>query len=390
MTIKFLFLGALDNHEADFLPFLSRHGYDVTVINTSNWSFPRKIIGTGIPVYNLYENTKIRFLFNGRMGWFGKAAFYSLAEKARFTHSKVKEVIKQEGIEVIYGSWGSHSLPELRSVQEFNVPIVYEFLTYPTNVLSFAVKTENVLNRSIMNRLDGRVLATQRMLDYMKNVFGIHYGQNLVFTECYSERFFYRRRLPRLSEHDDGPHVIFTGSDVYEVLPQIEEIMRRGIHVYVYQMKGFEQRLQGLKSKGFGHTFKKFDYNKLLDGTFATFMTQFDACLVTYDFRRASTLDRFYNSIPDRFSFALTAGIPIVMPRGYLKGCEEILNKHQIGFTYAGYDDLKNKLNKNDLMDYYRNNAFVKSKFFTLENNFGRIDKFLRNTCLYHKIKRGD
>lgn len=378
MAVRLLFLGELDIHARAFLPFLGRHCYKVSVINTSHWAFPQEIEGTDIPVYNLYENSKIRFLFLGRLEWFRKASFYSLAKTNTKLTDRVGKVIKQEGIDLIYGCWGSHSLPELRLLQKFHVPIVYEFLTYPVNIYSFAVKIENIFNRSIINNLKGRVIATQRMLNYMKNVFGIHEGENIVFGECYSKKFFYRKRLPRLSERDGHPHLIFTGSDVYNIFPQIEEIIRRKIHIHVCYTKGLKQRLQKLKFKSFIHTFKKFDYNELLNGTFATFMTQFDACLVTYNFRKASALDRFYNSIPNRFSFALTAGIPIVMPRGYLKGCEEMINKHRIGFTYTDYDDLKKKLSNEELMDYYKRNAVVKSKNFTLENNFKTIDKFLK------------
>jgi len=378
MAVRLLFLGELDIHARAFLPFLSRHCYKVTVINTSHWAFPQEIEGTDIPVYNLYENSKIRFLFLGRLECFRKASFYSLAKTNTKLTDRVGKVIKQEGIDLIYGSWGSHSLPELKLVQKFHVPIVYEFLTYPVNIYSFAVKIENIFNRSIMNSLKGRVIATQRMLNYMKNVFGIHEGKNIVFTECYSKKFFYRKRLPRLSERDGRPHLIFIGSDVYDIFPQIEEIIRRKIHVHVCYTKGLKQRLHKLKFKSFIHVFKKFDYNELLNGTFATFMTQFDACLVTYNFRKASALDRFYNSIPNRFSFALTAGIPIVMPMGYLKGCEEIINKHQIGFTYTDYDELESKLSNEELIDYCRKNASVKSKSFTLENNFKTIDKFLK------------
>jgi hypothetical protein len=377
MTIKLLFIGELDNHQLDFLPFLGRHGYDVTVMNTCHGAFPRKIIGTDMPVLNLYEDNRLRFLLNNRIAWFGKPTFYSLAEKARLMNSKIAQVLKQE-IDVIFGSWGSHSLPELRLIHKRDTPVVYEFLTYPTT-FSFRVEIENVLSNRMINRLAGRILASQRMLHYLKTVFGIKHGENIVFTECYSERCFYRERLPRLSEKDGEPHVVFIGSNSCEIFPQIEELLRRGIHVHVMEMKGFDERLLGLKFRGFAHTFKKFDFPKLIDGTMATFMTQFDACIETYDFRNASVLDRFYNSTPDRFSFALTAGIPVIMPRGYLLTCEEIVGRHQIGFTYSGYDDLKSKLGNCDLMNYYQKNAVASSKLFTLEYNFEKINKFLRN-----------
>ncbi len=237
---------------------------------------------------------------------------------------------------------------------------------------------ENALNRRIISNIDGRVLPTHNMLHYLKTMFDLHHGENIVFSESYSKKSHYQRRIPHLSDVDGKPHLIFIGLDEWDIFPQLEEMMRREIHLHVLESKGVKQLLRKSEYKGFYHTFKKFDLSEVLDGTFATFMTQFDACLVTYNFRKASTLNRFYNSVPNRFSFALTAGIPIVLHAGYLKGCEEILNKYQIGFTYTSYDDLKSKLKTPDLMNYYQHNAVAKANLFTLETNFKQIDTFLR------------
>ena len=217
------------------------------------------------------------------------------------------------------------------------------------------------------------------MSDYLKNFFNLSHGSNIVFSECYSERSFYRRQLPKLSEKDGQPHIIFTGTDVVKVFPQINELMRLGLHVHVYKDWTCNS-LKDSSHNGYFHMFEKFNGQQLtLDGTFATFLTQFDACLVTYDFSNVSSFHRFYNTIPNRFSLALTAGIPIIMPEGYLKGCEELLSRHGIGFTYFGYEDLKNKLKNSDFMDLCRTNAAKKAKIFALEDNFNKIDDFLRN-----------
>jgi hypothetical protein len=122
MTIKLLFLGELDIHASAFLPFLSKHGYDVTVVNTSHWMFPGKIYGTDIPVYNFYKNSKIRLLFKGGLEWFRRSSLYSLAEKLQLAPEKIEQLIKQKEVEMIYGSWGSHSLPEFRLIRKINLP----------------------------------------------------------------------------------------------------------------------------------------------------------------------------------------------------------------------------------------------------------------------------
>jgi hypothetical protein len=378
MTVKLLFLGELDIHAQAFLPFLSKHNYDVTVVDTCHHSFPRKIDGTDIPVCNLYQNSRILLLFKGRLECFRKTAFYSLAEKAKFTWRSVEQIVKQEDVDVIYGSWGSCCLPEMRLVRKFNIPLIYEFLTYPNNIYDFAVKIENIFSRSTINNLNGRIFPCYTMLNYMREMFGIYNGKNIVFMECYPEKFFYQKRLSRLSEKDGHPHLVFIGLDLCDVFSQVEELTRRKIHVHVCDPEGVIVRHR-LKAPEFLHTFNKFDdFNKICDGTFATFLTQFDACLVTYNFQRASNLHRFYNSVPNRFSLALSAGIPLVLPRGYLIGCEGIVNEHQIGFTYSSYEDLESKLSNERLMDQCRKNAVEKSRGFCLENNFVPIDRFLR------------
>jgi hypothetical protein len=308
-----------------------------------------------------------------------KAAPAGIIEGAGFTFAEVRQILKKKEIDVIYGSWGSIGLPELRVIRKFHVPVVYEFLTYPVGFTKIVEKVENFLNRSVINSLAGRVFPSSRMLNYMERTFDLHQGSNIVFTESYSKRCFYQKRLRRLSVDDNEPHLVFIGADekYCDIIPQVEEMLQRRIHVHVCETTGIKNRLHMSRFKDFCHVFERASSRALFDGSFATFMTQFDACLVTYDLRRA-TSTRLYNSVPNRFSFAITAGIPFVIPRGYLKSCEDIINKHQIGFAYVNYDELKNKLDDRDLMNYYQHNAAVKSNIFTLENNFEKIDRFLR------------
>jgi len=383
MAINLLFVGALDIHEGDFLPFLAAHGYDVTVIDTTSSEFPmfpRDNIGTG-PVYNLYENRKIRFVFKGNLNraWILKASSGGILEGTGFTFTDVKQILKKKEIDVIYGSWGSLGLPELRLIRKFNVPIVYEFLTYPIGFSKIVEKVENFFNRTVINSLAGRVFASSRMLNYMENTFDLQRGSNIVFTESYSKKCFYQKRLPKLSDDDNKPHLVFIGLDkkYCDIIPQIEQILQKRIHVHVCETTGIKERLRMSRFKDFCHVFKKASSLARANGSFATFMTQFDACLVTYDLRRATSA-RLCISVPNRFSFAMTAGIPFVMPRGYLKSCEDIINEHQIGFAYASYDELKNRLYDRDLINTYQHNALAKSNIFTLESNFEKIDGFLR------------
>lgn len=380
MKAKLLFLGQCDIHQRAFLPFLSQNHYDVTVVDTSPWFSDSwdKIPGTGIPLYGLYANSKLRFLFRDRFEFFTKVALYSLADKTKLTFGLVKEILEEQDINIIYGSWGSLFLPEMDLVRKFRIPLVYEFLTYPNTIFNPTVKAENIFNKSVIESLDGRILSCHTMLNYMQKMFNLSNGKNVVSAECYPEKFFFQKRLPLLSEKDGQSHLVFIGLDLNDVFYQIKELTRRKIHVHVYDSTGMTVQ-QTWKSSEFLHTYSKFRWADLCSGKFATFLTQFDACLVTYNFRRASNMDRYHNSLPNRFSLAITAGLPLVLPRGFLLGCEEMVNQHQIGFSYASYDDLKNKVHDDRLMDKLRRNAVEKSRGFCLENNFAPIDAFLRH-----------
>lgn len=383
MSIHLLFIGDLFIHEQDFLRFLNSHGYKVTVVNTSYWDLPKKVRGTEIEVENLYETSGIaRKVFRrNSLGWFTKAGAYNLFGSTKLFNDKIKKIIRQADTDIIYGSWGSTSLPEMQTVKRLKLPAVYEFLSYPTYERLFAEKVENAFNYHVICNLDGRILPTEQMLNYLKNNFKIRSGKNIVFPELYSHQCYYQKRLPCLSDSDSEPHIVFIGKLLYgsDISSQFEEILRRHIHIHICETSDYTQVLLDSKHSGFFHTFREFDIPELLDGSFATFLTQFDACLVTYNSNKATTMSRLHNSVPNRFSFALTAGIPIIMPKGYLLGCEEIVSKNQVGFTYGNYDDMRDKLSNIDLMEYYRIKAIKNRNVLSLENNFAKIDAFLMN-----------
>jgi hypothetical protein len=372
------FLGQVSLPESFLLPFLNDHGYKVTIINTDLGPFPDTFEGTDIPIRHLYKESKLRLLFKGSTGLLAKPAFYDVFKTNKRLEAFLKQILKQERIDAIYGSWGTQGLPEFGLLQKLKIPTVYEFRCYPYSRFRFTVKIENCLNQLVVKNLSGRIFASTRMLDYVINNFDTMKGKNVVITECYPKKCFYRKRLPLLSDQDGQKHLIYLGQDAKEILPQITEINRRQIHVHAFFPDDIPTEIKASKYSKFIHSFESFDHSKLMNGELGTFMTQFDACFVTYDLSKVSSFDRFYNSIPARFSFALTGGIPIVLPLGCFKGCEEVLFKYQNGFTYSDYNDLSNQLHKEERLNKYKENSIAKSDSFTLENVFPQIDAFLR------------
>jgi len=203
--------------------------------------------------------------------------------------------------------------------------------------------------------------------------FNLDRGLNLCFQESYSLSCFYKQRLAKLSKIDNEPHLVFLGTDAYNIEKQIQALTKRKIHIHLCTKDALS-----IYDQKYVHKFDKFTYEKLFNGEFATFLTQFDACLVTYNFEGASALARYQNGLPNRFSFALSAGIPLVLPNGYLNACQQVVEEHKIGFAYETFDDLASALLEKDTMDKCALNALSNRESFALEKNFDKINTFIK------------
>jgi len=70
-----------------------------------------------------------------------------------------------------------------------------------------------------------------------------------------------------------------------------------------------------------------------------SFMTQFDACLVSYNVNSGSPL-RFKTSLPYRFLIALAAGIPIILSSRRFEAMENFIKRESIGIAYRSTEEL--------------------------------------------------
>ena len=122
------------------------------------------------------------------------------------------------------------------------------------------------------------------------------------------------------------------------------------------------------------HPYDGFNGLELLEGKLATFMTQFDACVVLYNVAKGAK--RFKYSLPSRCLFALTAGIPMIVPKGLLPACEQFIKQYNLGFSYESYRELSDKLRDKQYMAHYYKKISFLSKQFTYEGNFDPLSKF--------------
>jgi len=292
----------------------------------------------------------------------------------------IKKIIRELKIDLIYATWGSNMIPLVKIIQraKLRTPIIYNFLSYPQNVYRWKVFLENWYCRKPIERLNGRIHASQNMYHYMYKLFDLKkHGFDIIVTPFFSEKYHYRKRLPPLSEKDGEPHLVYIGPltssrNWDDIRQEIYEIVNEKIHIHLAQTDA------PLRKSPYLHFFPYFSLPKLINGSLATYMTQFDACIVLFNFNVCSCLDRFYTSYPSRFLFALNAGIPIAVPKGYLNVCERFVNEHQIGFTYRNLTELKDTLSNLDLMQRCRRNAVMKSADFKYEKEFQKIDKLMK------------
>ena len=359
----------------DYLVF-KENGYNISAILNLHWNTYSHLQGLhkgDVDIINLYADSPIY-----RIYIYPQLMF----EIANYKKDIILKIIKEYNVDIIYASWSTAVIPFIKVLKRLNIkiPIVIRFLMYPAALVEPVIKIENFYVRDVVKNLEGRIYESHRMKRYMQKAFNFSgtLDNDLVFMEYFSKRYFFKKRLQKLSDIDGEPHIVFLGSTNFGVRHNDISTLIRDLtkhHVHIHMM---ESRYVSFKDKKYVHYFKPFSHSEILEGKLGTFLTQFDAALVTYNPQYRS-IDRFKNVFPNRFKFSLFGGIPIILPDGVLSSCEELIRRYKIGFTYNTVGDLISKLNNESLMKLIRKNAIRSHKFMMYERNFQVLDKFLRN-----------
>lgn len=366
-------------HEQNIIWTFLNFGYKVVCINIHRKYFTNEITGIGkLPICNIYEEGDPYVGKIGRIKWelnnLGIIKFY------KNIRQKIVEFINKTKPDIIYCFYGSAVLNEIKMIIEsrIGIPLIHELLCYPSSLLYKKLKKENRIYKKIINKINTRIHASQFMVKYIKEKLNPKIGKDIIYMHYFSEKYFFKKRLPLISSKNREPHIIFLGvtdfsNPIDDVREQIHLISRLGIHVHL------REPAPGIEKNKYIHIFPVFDSKSVFQGELSTYMTQFDACIVTYNVLPNYRKERFYFSLPSRFLFALTAGIPIVMPKGIFLSCEDIIKKYKIGFTYEKEEELLEKLNDHKFMNKMRQNAIENAKIFTAEFNFYKLQKVLES-----------
>lgn len=295
----------------------------------------------------------------------------------------IENVIIKEDIDVIFAWWGSDVLYELSLIYScyIKIKVVWALIVFPSSLFLYNRVFENILTRRVINKVDGVIYGSELQKQYVKNHFYFpNSTKETVFTQTSGIDTYFKRRLNKLSKEDGKLHVVFIGrtdfsrdprqvkDDIRYLLKELED-NRVIIHIAKTNSKIVTTNIR---------YFESFSSENLSNGNFATFLTQFDLCLVAYNYRNTKYHERFDTGIPARMTSAISAGIPVIIPEGTMKACAEFVVKNEIGFTYTSVEDLIGKF-KSEKYQEILQNAENKVYDFSFEKEFKTIGNMIKS-----------
>jgi hypothetical protein len=260
--------------------------------------------------------------------------------------------------------------------------LVHQFQTYPLTRVRVGDARASALHRAVFGRLDGRMHASPQMEAFVDRALRPRRGVDKVLPEAWGSWACAKERLPRLSLSDAERHVVHIGTaparpGTYDdVGAQLEAIAAQGVHVHA--VEGFA--LRGPRA----HTFPRTGWDALLDGRFATMLTQFDALALLYN--APAGLQWFAGNLPARFLSGLSAGVPIAVPRGLFGAVQDFVAERGNGFVFDGPADLAAKVRDDALMARCRQRALDVLQAHRLELLMPKYELFLRQV---HDLRSG-
>ena len=383
--MNILYLGRANTFLSNWhIKSLSKTPYNVVVANIHP-----KIIIKEIPefygkIYNIYQNRKSfanivrnwikfypRFLLNSHR-WY---------PYDKETHRILTEIISDNKIDLVYGWWGSDIFYELLIVSKVTPPVktVWISTSFPSGLFQYKHFLEMLLAKKVINKLDGIAYGSQIMQDYIEDNFNIpNKIKSTIFLQTTSQNSFFKRKLRKLSEKDGKFHIVFLGrTDFSRDIGSIKDDIR--YILYDLQHENIVIHIANTSSSIKSNNIKFFEcysHEQVSSGELATFLTQFDAILVAFNYKDIKYHERFDTGIPSRMSSAISAGIPIIIPDGTMKACADFVLKHKIGFTYKNVEDLLKKV-KTEEFETIKNNALKKVFDHTFENEFKKLNKLI-------------
>jgi len=371
--MRILLLGWVTNMDK-IVSLFENEGTETIIVNTEPTKFFEKVpYSKKSPVaLNLYQGSKIpkpkytRFLF----------AFVPNTLGFQFSQ-KLEILIKNLKPDIIFAHYGVGVLPEIALIkgnpQLAQIPVVLNMETFPNaNSRGLREMFEVSMFKRSSSFIDGFVIPTPEMADLIFKLVPKVREKRLFIKPMFNpQNYAPSRKLPKLSKQDGFPHIVFIGQfdfslPINDVRGQLLSFAEAGIKVHCVQVNGLEHPNVIF--------FEPFNADALTNGNLTSFMTQFDACLVTYNYKRTPL--RFKTSLPARFLTALTAGIPIIIPRGKFTAVENFVLREQIGFAYSSPQEFLSIYSSPTWQEIVETTESKREKFVV---DFYEISAFLQN-----------
>lgn len=374
-------------------------GYEMVFLNTRRDRHFDKVPGVKFDhvVINPWQN-RTRPVISRKMP---KTLFSSLTLAFRYIGfhdrdlvSALTELKNKHKIDLVIGSWGMPVLEATLIAQKIftNAKFVHNILTIPDLPIMvngfrgliwklflyfFNLIQDSAYSR-MLNKIDLIVAASPQMKDFIVDKFKLRCKNKVIIRiERFNIAYFPDKREKKYSENDGKIHVVHLGATNFNTGLEIDEVSEQLISL------GKAKIVVHFHAKSLPIVFREFDENSFVlfekfkndleenRNQFAEFLTQFDAIVMLYNVKKK--YERFTNSLPTRFLFGLTIGIPIVLPKGLFIACENYIIEHGIGFAYENEIELFEIMSNKFIMDKYSKNALRHSKQLSFESN---IDDF--------------
>ena len=384
--MNILYLGRSDTYLSHwYIQSLSKVTDGITVLNTNPNLIISEIPKFNGKIYNLYQNRKS--FSNKFSDWLFFYPRLLLKSHKWFPYDKktiviIKNVIQDNKIDLIFAWWGADVLYELNLIfaSRLKVKIIWALIVFPSALFNYGIIFEKMLAKKIISKVNGLVYGSELQKKYVRDNYKINDStEEIVFIQSSKENVYFKNRLQKLSEKDGKFHIVFLGrtdftKDPRRVKDDVRPVLRVLEHDdIVIHIARTTAKITNKNIEFFTH----FSKEKLSSGEFSTYLTQFDACLVAYNYRDTKYHERFDTGISARMASAISAGIPIIIPAGTMKSCAKFVEKHSIGFTYQNINDLLSKLRSEEFSQITKN-AEVKVFDFTFEKEFQKITQLIK------------
>ena len=263
------------------------------------------------------------------------------------------------------------------------IPVLHGINTIPSVPVKLGYSNiEKALYRVFNKTTTSRIYYS----DIMKHYFDNNIGKSLGFIapEPYLSTVYSTGKTKYiLKKHDDRPHIIFIGRTDFSwdfrrakdnVIFTLKILERNMVHVYI-------QATNKIKESKYIHYYPSFSNNEILDSTFSSYLSQFDASLAIYSKFSAG---REKYGMATRFAISLTAGIPIIT-KSSASFAGTMFRKHKNGFTYDSSGDLIKQLNDKRKMEIYRINAMSNRKIFSFESMSDSFLRFIQDSLNFNE-----